>query len=95
MKYITGALCNSELSTREEENRKIAYDAALESIVLLKNDNKMVKLDISYFNTKNVPEMFNMFNILSECSKLEDINLSNFNNNEIFRAVGMFLGTSS
>ena len=44
MKYITGALCNSELSTREEENRKIAYDAALESIVLLKNDNNILPL---------------------------------------------------
>lgn len=44
MKYVTGASLISEASSRELENKKIAYNAASEGIVLLKNDRHVLPL---------------------------------------------------
>ena len=41
MKLYTKASVNTQVSTREKENRKIAYNAALEGIVLLENDGTL------------------------------------------------------
>lgn len=44
MKYITGAVRSDKVTEREKENRRLAYEAAAEGIVLLKNDNQVLPL---------------------------------------------------
>ncbi len=44
MQYITGASKSDAMTEREKRNRKIAYEAALEGIVLLENKNHVLPL---------------------------------------------------
>ena len=58
---------------------------------MFSNCNKIISLDLSSFDTKNVTNMSNMF---SDCSNLTSLNLSSFNTKNVTNMSNMFSNCS-